>query len=169
MATIDLGTPLYYRGGKGGVSTLVGIDDVVNGAPVTRVARYTFQAPAPGASGISLSFTGAFQTGAGGEKIALRYFVGTDPDSHADAGAAYEYTGDLIMDANTLTFTAAADFRLLPGKTYYLWVFPAASTYGWYYWATSATMEVEGSAGAVTIYAGPLRKHYIPHINKGGP
>ena len=105
MATIDLGTALYYRGGQSGVSSVVG-NDWESGAPITRVARYTFQAPRNGAASISLRFTGT--TFGDGNYIVLRYFIGDDPDSHADAGAAYEYTGDLTRNGGTFTAYASS-------------------------------------------------------------
>lgn len=165
MAAIDLSNVRYYRGGVGGASGAVG-NDWANNAVISRVARYTIQAPDKGAARVSLVFDADLH--GDGSYIDLRYFIGTDPDSHANAGPDAEYTGQFALDTAYAKFTAAFDFTLLPGKTYYLWVFPASSKYGWYYWGTSHTMEVEGVAGAVTIWINGKKKKAIPRIYKGG-
>lgn len=165
MAAIDLSTVQFYKGGSAVSSGVVG-NDYASGAVIRRVARYTIQAPKNGASKISLSFT-ANQFG-DGSFINLRFFIGTDPSSHVNAGAESEFTGEFTLDTTYLKFTAAADFVLSPGKTYYLWIFPAVSTYGWYYWAANASMEAEGSAGTVNICINGETKQAIPRLYTGG-
>ena len=167
MASIDLSNVLFYRGGVSGVSAVAG-NDWENNAVIRRVARYTIQAPSTGASKVSLSFVAnAFGNGS---YIKLRFFIGTNPDSHANAGADAAYTGEFALDTAYLKFTATSDVRLLPNATYYLWIFPASDTYGWYYWpkGVNSEMNAEGAAGAVQICIDGEMKTAIPRIYSGG-
>ena len=81
--TIELLNPTFYRGGVSGVSAIVG-NDWLNGAVIGRVARYTVVAPDVGAQRISMTLhtTGKHD----GAHIPIRFYVGTDPNSHANAG-----------------------------------------------------------------------------------
>ena len=167
MAAIDLSNVLFYEDGTSGVSAVVG-NTIVNSVQRCRVARYTIQAPAEGASQVSLSFTAnAFGDGS---YIKLRFYIGTDPGSHVNAGADAAYTGEFTMDATYLKFTADAAVRLLPNMTYYLWIFPAVDTYGWYHWPNgiNSEMNADGSAGAVQICIDGEMTTAIPRIYSGG-
>ena len=53
-----------------------------------RVARYSFKAPATGASGISLSGSGV-SLGGGSSSAAIRYYITTSSTSHANAGSGW--------------------------------------------------------------------------------
>jgi hypothetical protein len=118
------------------------------------VARYAFTAPSEGANKVKITFHTGGLSG-GNSHIPILFFIGTDPDTHANAGATYEYTGELTMESDGITFTAEADVLLLPGKTYYLWVFPGNDELnGYYYWARytyTQTLETEGSACVIPI------------------
>lgn len=153
MATIQLTEWTYYKNGKSGVSRVYGYED-----DSRRVARCTFRSPSTGASGISL----ALHTGGvgAGDIIPIRYFIGTDPDSHANAGYDAEYTGTLTLSSDYVKFTASADLLLAPDQTYYLWVFPGEDKFGWF-WATrlnythtlitsgAALSEISGANGVL--------------------
>lgn len=158
MAVIELTEPVFYMGGKSGVSRVVG-NDFQNNAIVSRVARYTFVAPETGAQRVSLTLhTGTHDGG----WIPLRFFIGTDPESHGNAGIHSEYTGELVLGEDYLTFTGEAEILLIPGATYYLWVFPASEQYGYYGWYSTKpyTMETDGSASLANIIIGGELQDY---------
>lgn len=131
MATLTFLNQVFYKGGKSGVSAVVGYE-----SNSTRVVRYSFQAPPKGANKISVLFNECYS----GHSVAnLRFFIGTDPESHADAGADYPFTGELtaIFSKDVYSYSGEADIILLPNQTYYLWVFPSTKTLAWMYWSVS--------------------------------
>lgn len=154
MAVIELTDVLFYKNGdsdNGEVSGVVGYEDSSR-----RVARYTFTAPDTGAQRVKLTFQ---TSGRGaGSHIPIRYYIGTDPESHVNAGAESEYTGELTLDTvDYVVFSGSADILLLPGVTYYLWVFPGKDIFGWYWWSRSgytSTAETEGAAFVVPVIHG---------------
>lgn len=172
MATInlDINQAVFYRGGiGGGVSQVVGTD-LLNGSYTTRVARYTFTAPEEGALRVNLTFYSAGMLD-NSSKIPLRFFIGEDPGSHANAGSTYEYTGELTMGSDNFTFTGEADVLLLPNTTYYLWVFPGRDdAYGCYYWNRynmAPIVETSGSAGVIYLDNGTTVEPYLLCIDDG--
>lgn len=144
MATIQLADDLWtwYKKGVSGYSRVFGYEDNSR-----RVARVQFVAPSIGATHVSLTI----QTGGigGGSHIPIKFYIGTDPNSHANAGAESVSTGTLTLANDWVVFNAEADILLIPNKTYYLWIFPGADTYGWY-WGTRAnhtsTIVTSGAA-----------------------
>ena len=145
MASITLNNVLFYKAGTSGVSNVVGYEDNTR-----RVARYTFTAPSSGASGVSITIP-TIGRGAGSH-IPIRFYIGTSATSHTNAGPSSEYTGTLTLGSDNLTFTGAADILLVPGTTYYLWVFPGQDTFGWYGWTSNsgtATMTTTGATATV--------------------
>ena len=169
MATIQLTDVLFYKGGSsGGISAVVG-NGWENGGVVSRVARYTFTAPEVGANRVRLTFhiTGV----AGGENIPVRFFIGTNPASHADAGPESPYTGELTLAEGWLIMTGEAEVLLLPGKTYYLWVFPGSEDYGCYTWTRAgytSAMETEGAAFVLPVTVGGAWRKIMLHVVKVG-
>lgn len=170
MATIKLTGATFYKKGVSGASTVVGMD----GGDATRVARYTITPPAEGAMGFTLSFQNK-QLGEKNEyydEIPIRYYIGTSDSSHANADGNYEYTGELTRGSND-TFTGTANVMLLPGQTYYLWVFPGKvagpGVYCWYYWTAndSDSLTTTGSAGLVYIGNGSTFEAYEIWIGNG--
>ena len=145
MAVIELTDALFYRNGVSGVTRIVGNETGTKEG--RRVCRYSFTAPETGASSEELSFhIGGVSDGTA---IPVRFYIGTDPESHANAGAESAYTGELIPSGNGLMFTGQAEVLLLPGQTYYLWVFPGSDTFGYYAWGRTnyvSTLEAEGAA-----------------------
>ena len=143
----------YYIGGVAGASRVVG-NDLKNGEPINRVVRYTIKTPAEGASKVTLLFNvDGLKSGA---RINLRFYIGTDPNSHINAWDTSEYTGELIESNDGHSFTAEASVLLIPGITYYLFVFPAVKKYGYYSWYRYGNpiglyMELRGGAGIVYI------------------
>jgi hypothetical protein len=162
--TIELRDVTFYSNGNSGVSEVVGFE---NGH--RRVARYTFTAPATGANGVSVTFKTAGK--GSGSHIPLQYYIGTDPDSHANAGPGYAYTGKLTLEGDYVTFTGSAKVILLPGKTYYLWVFPREDTFGWYSWQDFndvSTLETIGAAFVLPVAVGGAWKMIMLHVVIGG-
>lgn len=150
MAEILLTGAAYFRSGAAWSEEQVG--NAWAGGPVPSVLRYTFQAPSVGARSVSLSFTKWYlETGS---KIPLRFFIGTDPESHIDADSTFPYTGDLTVQSDGTTMTGSGEIRLLPGRTYYLWLFPAEGSYGIYSWENAAAVFTSsGASGGARIGA----------------
>lgn len=169
MATITLTDAVHYRDSLEFAYDMVGNgwESSLNG-PLPTVARYAFSVPGVGASAVSLAFTKWYlETG---QKIALRFYIGTDPESHINANPTYEYSGELSIQSDGVTIAGSAEVMLLPGRTYYLWIFPAENTYGLYGWLNEtmvATMETIGSAGVVFISDGSDFRAYQPYIDTG--
>lgn len=133
MTTIQLTTSewTWYYGGKVANSSALGNGwDESTDSLITRVGMFQFTAPSVGASEINL----ILHTGGKpyGSHVQLRFYIGTSPTSHKNAGPDYEYTGILNMDEPELKFSGSANVVLLPNQTYYLWVFPGENKYGWY-------------------------------------
>ena len=146
MANIILTNPKFFKGGESGASYVVGFDSGVN-----RVVRYSFEPPSIGANKIDLSFLRNW-TGGGTLPNTLRFYIGTDPNSHINAGVGYEYTGELARKQGTYEYYGSADIVILPNRTYYVFVFPTTQTYGWVQWSNSegdATAETFGGAFSV--------------------
>lgn len=146
MANIILTNPKFFKGGESGASYVVGFDSGAN-----RVVRYSFEPPSIGANRIDLSFLRNW-TGGGTLPNTLRFFIGTDPDSHINAGVGYEYTGELARKQGTYEYYGSADIVILPNRTYYVFVFPTTQVYGWVQWSNSegdATAETFGGAFSV--------------------
>lgn len=142
MATIQLTDPYFYKAGSGGVTRVVGVE-----SQKTRVVRYSFTAPSAGASHVDVAFDG-FELSQG-QAIALRWHITQDPDSYANPAVTDPYTGTLTFNAHLTAATGSADVLLLPGKTYYLWVFPAVMVWGWYSWILDAA-SLTTSGGSVS-------------------
>lgn len=148
MATVTLNGPSYYLAGTNVdilVSPIVGYESTYN-----RVARYSFVAPASGASHVDLNFTG--MTFGDGTQKPLRFYIGTSDSDHANAGSGSSYTGEMSYSGST--WSGSANIVLQPATTYYLWIFPSTTTYGYWWWNTgSASMSTNGGL-KTTISAG---------------
>ena len=143
-----IGPPAYYKDGVSDASPVVGIADGVN-----RVARYTFTAPAVGATSVEVYLPYHSLGSGSGTQPALRFYIGLDASDHANAGSDASYTADLVLDTKTWnSYSGSAQVTLLPSKTYYLWVFPSTTKYGWWHWngyAEDAAITVDGAAASV--------------------
>lgn len=145
---IELTNPEYFIDGRSGASAIVGNDwNQSAGRVAIRTARYTIVAPPEGAQGFALTFRTSGKHD--GSHIPIRFYLGEDPDSHAAADNTYAYTGELQLEDDWLTFTAGAEQLLIPGKTYYLWLFPGSKTYGHYTWERAGFISVMETTGAV--------------------
>lgn len=152
MTQISLSAPQYFRAGQGGVSAVVGVESTLN-----RVARYSFVAPGTGASAFSFGISGLV-FGEGTRPQSLGLFLGTDPESHKNAGAGSQTTAVLSPNADYTAYQAAAQLLLLPGQRYYLFLFPLTATYGWYTLELAqAGLELSGgSASTPSLSAATL-------------
>ena len=138
MATLTLANPYYYRttnDGKtsGGVTAVLGKESASNVSTYGwRVGRYEFTSPADGANHISFRLHYGYI--GEGSAVGLRFYIGTDAESHKTGNPSSEYTGNVSFakDGDVYTFTGEADIVLLPNTKYYLWLFPRANTWGWY-------------------------------------
>lgn len=63
--------------------------------------------------------------------------------------------------------TGSASILLQPNTTYYVWVFPGSTTYGWWYWCNTMTLTTSGGAGLVYIDNGSSMVAAIPYIDNG--
>ena len=149
MTNITLSKPNFFRAGVIGASAVVGHESGAN-----RVARYSFTSPKNGASQVSLTLTGLhFTSGIGGTKpTAFRFYIGTDPDSHKNAGASDECSGLLEITGTDAAGTASV--LLLPETEYYLFLFPNTTSLSW--------MSVELAKVTLTVSGG---SHSVPTLS----
>lgn len=142
MANINLTSPVFYKSGQGGVSAVVGYESLCN-----RVVRYTLRTGASGAGRVSLAFSGNWE--GHGTYPKLRFYIGTDPESHINAGRTAPFTGELSRSG--YNYAGTAEIMLLPDADYYVWVFPATETFGWIQWSYAPGAAVaDVSGGALT-------------------
>lgn len=151
MATISLSTNdrVYYKNGKSDASAVVGYE-----SSSRRVCRIKFTAPSTGATAVMITWHTAGR--GNGSHIPIRFYIGTDPDSHTNAGYDYAYTGSLTIGEDWLTFTGSANILLLPNQVYYLWIFPGEDTFGWYTaYRANYTSTLVTSGAAMSGISGP--------------
>ena len=125
-----------------------------------RVMRFTFTTGSVGAGSISWKMSYIYMYTWAYPQIPMRWFIGTDPNSHLNAGAnTAEYTGDVTVHMDT-TYNSesymegSADIMLMPNTTYYLWLFPAVASQCFYvsgYIDPSASMAIESSGAGVGL------------------
>lgn len=159
MAVITLSNPTYYAGGTSGVSSVVGYESNQN-----RVCRFQFTAPDTGASSVEFSQSG-ISFGAGSSNVSIRFLITDDGNSYANAGNGTPYSGTISISGNKAT--ASVSIVLLPGKTYYLWLFPGTSTFGWWYWTATATLTTYGGAGIINYDTGSAWEQYLLYYDTG--
>ena len=158
----------FYSGTGAAASQVVGWD---NGK--LRYVRYTIVASSTGAGASHLSIkkgTVGLQAGAA---IGLRFFITTDPQFYEQLPTVYASTGLSLTGKNEggyYTFTGDADVLLLPGKEYYLYIFPGTSTYGSYLWNGPAAITItpSGAAGVIRIKEGDQEVVIIPTVKENG-
>ena len=147
MPQITLTDPVFYKNGEPGHSNVVGFE-----SQVTRVVRFTFVAPETGATDISFHFDDVSK--GAGSTIPVRFAVTADPTSHQNAGATAPYAGQLSVSLPNYTADGQAPVELLPGTTYYLWLFPGQNAWGWYYWPSTGTVTASGISQGIPSVAG---------------
>lgn len=147
MPQITLTDPVFYKNGEPGHSNVVGFE-----SQVTRVVRFTFVAPETGATDISFHFDDVSK--GAGSTIPVRFAITADPTSHQNAGATAPYAGQLSVSLPNYTADGQASVELLPGTTYYLWLFPGQNAWGWYYWPSTGRLNASGISQGIPSVAG---------------
>lgn len=137
---VTLSNPTFFEKGASASTKVVGTNYD------NCVVRYEFTT-ADAATGIAFE-KGSLSLG-GGTAPDLKFHITADDSSYANADKTYEGTA-LTRRYNATddkyTFSGELAAELLPSTTYYLWVFPATSTYGFVYWnnADGDTATVTG-------------------------
>jgi hypothetical protein len=160
MSAIELLEPKYFRSGQEWDYEQVG-NAYSAGKPVPSVIRYKFIAPKYGVNSIKIEFSKWYlETGS---NISLRFFIGADSKSHIYADETFPYSGNLNLDDSGVYMIGTTKKLLAPGKTYYLWVFPAETTFGVYSWENvEYSLESFGAFGSGRI--GIDAKQYLPTV-----
>lgn len=166
MAMITSGVSQVYAGTSATNSLMVGYS-----AGKNYVARYSFKTDANGGSHVSWELPRSSFSG-NGTVPPLRWYIGTSSNSHINAGVSTTtYHGSVTVSDNGGfdAFSGSADVVLMPNTTYYLWIFPATVTPGYYWLAESdkATLETSGAAGLVHIDNGGSFESYQVYIDNG--
>ena len=143
----------FYNNGTPGASAVVGVSD-----RLPRNVRYTFTAPESGSSAVSLRFQGS--AGAGTTPDRLRFAFTTDPTAYAAANWNTQGNGVITRISGGYAYEGTASVLLLPGLTYYLFIWPDTSTFGWVRWYTAegySTLETTGGAySSLAVPSGTL-------------
>ena len=172
MATITFDGVTYFCNGEvQETGSVVGY--TTSGGAKRYVARYSFTTPSEGGNHISFS-TANVSLADGSNPPPIRFFIGTVPDSHINAGEDAEYHGTVTITKYDDPLSIASgelDILLLPNTTYYLWFFPGSTNYGYYYWYAKKEeytfANVSGAAGLVKIDTGSSFVNAIPYIDTG--
>lgn len=146
--TITTGKPACYAGGTSGASYVVGYESKQN-----RVVRYTFTTGSGGASNVSVLIPNYSKSDDTGSSTApLRWYIGSSSTDHANAGADSTYNGTLTMTTSGgyYNFSGTASVVLTPNTTYYLWIFPGSTTYGWWWVASGGTATITVNTAAMS-------------------
>ena len=161
----------FYNNGASGASQIVGNSG--DGVSKPRVVRYKFTAPLQGANALSFSKTriGAY-SGSSSTNEYLRFYVSSDPEAYAKADASFAYQGTVTMTYSGGYYTATGSVSgllLLPGKTYYLFIFPGHTSFGLWNWNYPGEISVtlSGAAGIVYIDSGTALESYHCYIDNG--
>ena len=163
MATITTGTSQVYEGTATTTTKIVGYNNKLNYA-----ARYSFKTDSMGASKVSWEL-GRNSVG-GGTRPPLRWYITTSASSHINAGASTPAHHGSVAVKNVEgydVFSGSTDVVLLPNTTYYLWIFPNTTTYGFYYLGDTAKATVTTSGGAGLVYIGDGTKFEAYQIGIG--
>lgn len=167
MASITTTAKVTYNGGSTtNAQQIVGINSSKN-----QVVRFTFTTDSNGAS--SVSWTLPHNYLGAGTAPALRWYIGTSSTSYANAGSSTTtYHGSVSVTdigAGDYTFSGSATLTLSANTTYYLWLFPNTTTYGYYNLTQSqqAVITTNGSGGVVHIDNGSSWDAYQCYIDNG--
>lgn len=155
MSQINLTDSVFYKDGVPGQSKVVGFE-----SGVTRVARYTFTAPDTGGTELTFRLDGVSK--GSGADISLRFALSTDPEAYTNAGANSPYTGKVTLALWDYAASGAAQVRLLPKTTYYLWLFPGENIWGWYYVPATGTVTVSGISQGIALAEDGILGQPIP-------
>lgn len=166
MAAITTSKAQCYAGGTASTQLVLGYE-----SSKAWVARYSFKSGATGASTVSWETTADSYLAGGSATAEFRWYMGTGTTSHAAGGSSLSYHGKVTKTeyGGAHIFSGSANVVLVPNTTYYLWVFPATTTYGYYWLSTTgtATVTTSGGAGLVYIDNGTKWEPYQVYIHNG--
>lgn len=131
----------FFKNSSTGVSTVVGYEDSSE-----RGIRYTFKLPSSCTAGAtSYSFTKTSNSlGGGTSGLRWNWAVSTSSTAYLNTTGA----GQGYKAASSSFSSGSTSMTLLPNTTYYLFIYPGSTTYGWYYWnypESNFTLTVDGS------------------------
>lgn len=166
MAEITTTAKQTYTGGTAESSSqIVGYANSMN-----RVVRFTFKTDALGSSSVEWYLKDNYF--ADGTAPGMRWYIGTSATSHTNAGASTTtYSGAVTVTSNSgaYTFSGSANLVLMPNTTYYLWLFPSVTKYGYYNLTEKrqAVVTTSGGAGVVYLDDGSALNAYQVYIDNG--
>lgn len=169
--TIVSSVEQVYVGGTEAPLKIVGMNRL-NNSLKNYVIRYSFTTGSEGASSVSWKLGGNSHSSETGNGGALRWYITTSGTSYSNASSTTtKYHGNVTVSVVDYydVFSGGADMVMLPNTTYYLWIFPASTAYGFYYLTpgTKATITTSGSAGLVRIHDGSAFHAYKCVIYNG--
>lgn len=131
----------FFKNSDTGVSTVVGYE-----SSSERGIRYTFKLPSSCTAGAtSYSFTKTSNSlGGGTSGLRWNWAVSTSSTAYLNTTGA----GQGYKAASSSFSSGSTSMTLLPNTTYYLFIYPGSTTYGWYYWnypESNFTLTVDGS------------------------
>lgn len=154
----------YYKAG-----TVVKDSEIAGYSGGRRVIRYTLKVSGEGASELSIQHK--FSSGSS-SKPTLCVNISTGSDDYANANG--DTNGYLAIMTRTSTVGAyeatLTNLTLIPGQTYYLWVYPMTDTSSWVYYhayTTHWSVTGSGSVGLVYIDNGSSFDTYMVYIDNG--
>jgi hypothetical protein len=154
----------YYKG------TGVGDQEWAGFEVARRVLRYTLEVTGEGATSITLVHKyinyGSYSS------AALCASLTTDGEAYINAnGEENGYQVEATKDTTERTYTVTMDgLMLLPGQTYYLWLYPKTDAYAFAYLYSDSsnwTLTAEGSVGVVYIETAEGFGVYLCYIEDG--
>jgi hypothetical protein len=134
------------------------------------VVRYTLQVDGQGANKLHLIHQFAKENGVSRPTLCVN--LSTDPNAYINTnGNASGYLAVMSVrtDINAYEVTLSG-LVLVPGKTYYLWVYPKSDTYAWVYYHKGTsywTLTAYGSVGLAYIDVGNGLEHYQCYVEDG--
>lgn len=135
----------FFKNSSTGVSSVVGYENSSE-----RGIRYTFKLPDTCKAGAtSYSFKKSSVGGINGNTARWNWAVSEDASAFLNSTAA----GDGYANSGN-PFSGSANKTLYPGKTYYLFIYPGSTKYGWRYWnyPNEITLTVDGSITYTITY-----------------
>lgn len=147
MSSLTSTTPVFFSRVNNTVTEASGGIVGYEGQPRrTRFARYSFTTPADGATSLSMDFGAVtFAEGSSGLTAPNMYISlsSVDYPSVNTSGHAQ------VAIASGRAKAANVSYSFKPSTTYYIYIYPSGTTYGWWYWNTGiARIETSGATSA---------------------
>lgn len=167
---ITTSTVQVFQGGTPVPQYVVGYASATNW-----VARYSFSVGSTGANAVSWTLLNNYLAG-GSLTAGLEWQINTSPSSYANANgssSSYPAAGNVsIVDLGGGSYQfsgSSGSLLLLPNTTYYLWIFPKTTTYGYFNLTQlqKASVTTSGAAGIVYICVNGVFYTYQPYVYTG--